>query len=242
MKSSKSTGIYRPFKNLNTLIKKRAVALRPNSSAASDMHTESESGDSPDSELNLFKEAMTGVRKISRDNCVERRRGAHKQLRSQTDSEAEIILKLHELVKNGRGFVVADTPEYIEGRGGDTHPEITRRLHHGDFAVQGHIDLHGLNVENAHQAFADFLRQSIANNKRVVLIIHGRGLSSPAEPILKTNVCRWLSSGPWNKWVMAFASARWCDGGAGATYVLLRQRPITKRIRKKWTSLEDLKQ
>ena len=239
MKSSKSTGIFRPFKDLSTLIEKRAVTLRPNSSDASDICTDSE--DNPDSELNLFKKAMADVRKISRDNCVERRREAPRQLGPQTDGDTEIIFKLNELVKNGSGFVVADTPEYMEGRGGDTHPEITRRLHRGDFAVQGHIDLHGLNVENAHQMFEDFLRRSIADNKRVVLIIHGRGLSSPAEPILKTNVCSWLSSGPWNKWVMAFASARWCDGGAGATYVLLRQRPITKRIRKKWTSLEDLK-
>jgi DNA-nicking Smr family endonuclease len=239
MKSPKSTGVFRPFKDLNTLIEKRALTLRPNSSITSDRRAES--GDKPDSEMNLFEEAMADVRKISRENCVELRRGVHQQLRGQTDGEAEIIMKLNELVKNGRGFVVADTPEYMEGRGGGTHPEITRRLHRGDFAVQGHIDLHGLNVEDAHQAFEDFLRQSIANSKRVVLIIHGRGLSSPAEPILKTNVCRWLSSGPWNKWILAFASARWCDGGAGATYVLLRQRAITKKTRKRWTSLEDLK-
>jgi DNA-nicking Smr family endonuclease len=34
------------------------------------------------------------------------------------------------------------------------------------------------------------------------------------------------------KWVIAFSSARSCDGGAGATYVLLRQRPLTMRFRK----------
>jgi DNA-nicking Smr family endonuclease len=67
----------------------------------------------------------------------------------------------------------------------------------------------------------------------MVLIVHGRGLSSPAKPILKTKVIKWLTSGPWRKWVMAFTSARWCDGGAGATYVLLRKRPVTKRFKKK---------
>jgi len=50
---------------------------------------------------------------------------------------------------------------------------------------------------------------------------------------LKTNLYRWLTCGPWRKWVLAFTSARLCDGGAGATYVLLRQRPLTKRFRKK---------
>jgi DNA-nicking Smr family endonuclease len=67
----------------------------------------------------------------------------------------------------------------------------------------------------------------------MILIIHGRGLSSPADPVLKTKVIQWLSTGPWRKWVMAYASARLCDGGAGATYVLLRNRPATKRMKKK---------
>jgi DNA-nicking Smr family endonuclease len=240
MKSSKSSGAFRPFKELSALIEKKATTLKPKTPPVSEAFKAREGG--LESEEDLFEEAMAGVKKISRNNCAERPVRTSKQQENQSDSEAETILKLDELVKSGRGFVVADTPEYMEGRGGDTHPEITRRLHRGDFAVQDHIDMHGLNVEDAQRAFENFLRQSIANHKRVVLIIHGRGLSSPAEPILKTNVCRWLSSGPWNKWVMAFASARWCDGGAGATYVLLRQRPITKRVRKKWTSLRDLKQ
>jgi DNA-nicking Smr family endonuclease len=49
---------------------------------------------------------------------------------------------------------------------------------------------------------------------------------------LKTQVIGWLSRGPWRKWVMAYASARSCDGGTGATYVLLRSRPLTRRYRK----------
>jgi DNA-nicking Smr family endonuclease len=31
---------------------------------------------------------------------------------------------------------------------------------------------------------------------------------------------------------MAFTSARLCDGGAGATYVLLRKHPATKRFKR----------
>jgi DNA-nicking Smr family endonuclease len=67
----------------------------------------------------------------------------------------------------------------------------------------------------------------------MILIIHGRGLSSPAGPVLKTKVIQWLTTGPWRRWVMAFASARLCDGGAGATYVLLRRQPTTKRFKRK---------
>ncbi|MGD8263702.1 MAG: Smr/MutS family protein, partial [Desulfobacterales bacterium] len=110
-----------------------------------------------------------------------------------------------------------------------------RRLHRGEFSIQAHIDLHGFSVKEARYALDKFLTDSISAGKRAVLVIHGRGLSSPARPILKTNVYRWLTSSPWHKWVIAFTSARLCDGGAGATYVLLRQRPLPKRFRKKRT-------
>ena len=129
--------------------------------------------------------------------------------------------------------MVADTAEYVEGTGYNVNRAITRRLHSGEFAIQDHIDLHGQTVESAQTLFDQFFNESIAAGKRMILIIHGRGLSSPADPVLKTKVIQWLSTGPWRKWVMAYASARLCDGGAGATYVLLRNRPATKRFKKK---------
>jgi DNA-nicking Smr family endonuclease len=64
-----------------------------------------------------------------------------------------------------------------------------------------------------------------------LLVTHGRGLSSPSEPVLKKKVEEWLTRGPWRKWVVAYSSARKCDGGAGATYVLLRVRPVSKRFK-----------
>jgi DNA-nicking Smr family endonuclease len=127
--------------------------------------------------------------------------------------------------------VVSDTPEYMEGVGYRAPPDITQRLHRGDFAVQAHLDLHGLTVEAAWEVFDAFMKDSIMTGKSAVLIIHGRGLSSTAAPVLKTKVSQWLSSGPWRKWVVAFTSARMCDGGSGASYVLLRRRPLTKRQR-----------
>jgi DNA-nicking Smr family endonuclease len=136
------------------------------------------------------------------------------------------------LVDTGQGFSVADTPEYMEGVGGPTPPEITRRLHRGDFAVQAHLDLHGFSAAEAQDVFDAFMKEALAAGKRAVLIIHGRGLSSPAQPVLKTRVAEWLSTGYWRKWVVAYASARLCDGGGGASYVLLRRKPIPKRLRR----------
>ncbi len=79
--------------------------------------------------------------------------------------------------------------------------------------------------------FEEFLKWAMNTHKKGVLIVHGRGLCSPSEPVLKKKVEEWLTRGPWRKWVVAYSSARICDGGAGATYVLLRERPVSKRFK-----------
>ena len=232
MKSSKSAGIFRPFEDLKILLKGRPYCLKKDSFFSKQISSESKSD--PAADLAVFKEAMADVKKIRRDNCTEKNSLAPNQLNYQKKVASEPLMQLESLVKNGAGFVVAHTPEYMEGKACNINPTVTERLHRGDFSIQGHIDLHGLSVNDAHQVFENFLKESIACGKRMVLVIHGRGLSSPAEPILKTKIYEWLTGGPWRKWVIAFSSARWCDGGAGATYVLLRQRPLPKRFRKKW--------
>ena len=238
MKRSKSKEIHRPFENLKILLQKKSLTLKP------DPHSlpskTSPAADDLETDVAIFEDAMADVKRISRDNCVEKMMTGQVQTFHQYDNDSETQLALEELIKHGTGFIVAHTPEYIEGTAYNVNPEITKRLHRGEFAIQGHIDLHGLNVEDAQRVFENFLEQSIADGKRVVLIIHGRGLSSPEEPILKTNVHKWLTSGPWRKWIMSFSSARLCDGGAGATYILLRQRPQTKRFRKKHKVTKDL--
>jgi DNA-nicking Smr family endonuclease len=146
-------------------------------------------------------------------------------------TEENEIGPLRRLVDSGEGFIVSATPEYMEGVGYRAPPNITERLHRGDFAVQAHLDLHGLSAEAAREVFDAFMKESILTGRGAVLIIHGRGLSSSAAPVLKSKVSQWLSSGIWRKWVVAFTSARMCDGGSGASYVLLRRRPLSKRQR-----------
>jgi DNA-nicking Smr family endonuclease len=239
MKTSKSTGMFRPFEDLKTLLENQSKSLKDDGYVSTDFTASPEKH--TESDVDIFYHAMADVKKISRDNCIDKN-GQPPDLNFQhIDGDSEILTALKNLVQKGSGFVVANTPEYMEGRGQDAHPEITRRLHRGDFAVQDYIDLHGLNAADAQCAFEEFMKQNITAGRRVVLVIHGRGLSSANDPVLKTNVHRWLSSGYWRKWVMAFSSARWCDGGAGSTYVLLRQRPATKQIRKKWRAKRNLK-
>ncbi|MGD9082172.1 MAG: Smr/MutS family protein [Desulfobacterales bacterium] len=239
MRTSKSSGAFKPFKELKELLEKKLAEKQVLKTCNSqhDLYKPDENiPDKQSSENELFLKEMSDVIPIPRGDLIEHRSSPGLPAGPDHDSDDETLLKLDNLVKFGTGFVVADTPEYIEGRGYNVHPEITKRLHRGDFSIQAHIDLHGLGVEDARNAFEMFLKDSITSGKKAVLIIHGRGLSSPDKPVLKTRVIQWLTCGPWRKWIIAFSSARSCDGGTGATYVLLRQRPLTKRYRKRTKS------
>jgi DNA-nicking Smr family endonuclease len=184
---------------------------------------------SPEVDEKLFRKAMEGVKPIPKNKYVGKSFQIELPESSKNKEDDETLEKLANLVRFGIGFNISDTPEYIEGTGYNVPPSIAKRLHRGDFSIQAHVDLHGLRVDEAKETFEEFLNWAVTTGKRGVLIVHGRGLSSPSEPILKNKVKEWLTRGPWRKWVVAYSSARKCDGGAGATYVLLRQRPVSKR-------------
>ncbi|MBP1697592.1 MAG: conserved uncharacterized protein, Smr domain [Deltaproteobacteria bacterium] len=229
MKSSKPSFTFKSFQDLKALLKDRPFPL-PEARRADPIVCEEKQ--TPEMEENLFEKAMEGVRPISRENCIKRIFQIELPESSRDKEDAEILEKLADLVKYGRGFNVADTPEYIEGTNYHIHPTVAKRLHRGDYSIQAFVDLHGLIAEDAKEVFERFLKWAVTTGKTGVLIVHGRGLSSPSEPVLKRKVVEWLTHGPWRKWVAAYASARICDGGAGATYVLLSPRPVSKRLKK----------
>src|SRR5262249_25050840 len=100
-----------------------------------------------------------------------------------------------------------------------------------DVAWQAHVALHGLTAAEAREAVDRFVLESFRVGRRCVLVVHGRGLNSKDRtPVLKERLKSWLAHGRIAKVVLAFTTARVCDGGAGALYVLLRldrrARPI----------------
>jgi len=140
------------------------------------------------------------------------------------DPELAAYDELRALVDGAAPFDIADSDEFIEGsaRGLDHH--VLRRLRRGEFAVQGHVDLHGLTRDEARSELEAFLARSRQGGKRCVLVVHGRGLHSKDQmPVLKDALKRWMSTARFADHVLAFATARPHDGGLGAVYVLLRR-------------------
>ena len=229
MTTSDSSLKHNPFGELKNCVGRKTQA-KPLAARVS--KSEPEPARDPEIEEQVFLEAVQDVKPMQEDKRVENKIKSRPTGAAKESPETAIVGQLTNLVKYGEGFVISDTPEYIEGTVYDVHPEFAGRLHRGDFSIQAHVDLHGQGVAEAKRTFEEFLTGAVKSGRRAVLIIHGRGLSSPGEPLLKNNVREWLTRGHWRKWVIAFSSAQSFDGGAGATYVLLRPRPVSKPGRK----------
>jgi DNA-nicking Smr family endonuclease len=98
--------------------------------------------------------------------------------------------------------------------------QVLRRLRRGHWVVQDHLDLHGMNRTEAHDAVAAFLHAAVRRAHRCVRVVHGKGLGSKnREPVLKGKVKVWLAR---REEVLAFCQAPAAQGGSGAVLVLLR--------------------
>jgi DNA-nicking Smr family endonuclease len=234
MKKDSPREMFRPFKHLDKMLSGKTLPEKAISSARCKPAAKNGPGSTHDEEGRLFKKAMAGVVPVSHNKLGVMDPGRNrKETTLAEETLCDTLHRLEQLVNEGKGFVVADTPEYIAGVGPGVHPSVSRYLHAGRFSIQAYIDLHGLSVVKACEALDEFFKEAITSGKRAVCVVHGRGLSSPDQPVLKAMFRQWLTTGPWRKWVIAFSSARATDGGAGATYVLLRRQPLSKRYRKK---------
>ena len=107
---------------------------------------------------------------------------------------------------------------------GRTTARILRKLRTGKLRPEATIDLHGLNRSEALSRLVNEIMRSRSRDHRCVLVIHGRGYGSPdGVSVLKQALAQWLDESPLKELVHSGAPARPRDGGAGATYLLLRR-------------------
>ena len=99
---------------------------------------------------------------------------------------------------------------------------VFKNLRLGKMPIEDELDLHSHTVEEAREVLPLFIKSSVEQGARVVLITHGHGEFRENPALLKSCVNHWLRElYP----VMAFHTAQQRHGGSGATYVLLRKRP-----------------
>jgi DNA-nicking Smr family endonuclease len=144
----------------------------------------------------------------------------------------------------------APTPPVIVPKTKTTVPAVRRidtkgvdgntaeRLRRGQLEPDAKLDLHGLTEARAHHALIAFIRSARARGLKLVLIVTGKGLASPAADapfdleldrrsrgILKTMTPRWLKEPDLAPLVADVRHAHRRHGGEGALYVYLRRGP-----------------
>ena len=171
----------------------------------------------------LLQEALRDVRPLGgpRHAPPPSKRGPN---RAVVTEDAEVLAELSDLIAGQREFDITETEEYVEGARAGLDPRLIVRLRRGEFPVQAHLDLHGMTQPDSKEALTQFIQESVRKSLRTVLVVPGRGLGSPGgRPVLKHAVVQWLSHGTLSGYVLGFVTARACDGGTGALYVLLRR-------------------
>lgn len=175
--------------------------------------------DIDEEERELFRRHLRDTRPLRHDKVALRPPAPPPEPRQTLHDEAAVMETLRreplDLVEHRTG------DEVVYGRAGIDHTTL-RRLRRGQFSVEAHLDLHGMNEQEAAAELSRFLVQSQQQGRRCVRIVHGKGNRSPGrESVLRRMVQRRLRR---HGEVLAFCSTPPRDGGTGAVYVLLRKR------------------
>lgn len=141
------------------------------------------------------------------------------------DEEREFREFANNFIKGTVGFDISWSDEYVEGRRHEVSRQTMKKLRAGQISYQDYLDLHGMTRDEARRKVESFIARSRRHNHWCVLVVHGRGKGSHGgRPVLKEKLVAWLTrDGGIGAHVIAFATARPCDGGPGAVYVLLRR-------------------
>lgn len=104
------------------------------------------------------------------------------------------------------------------------------RLKRGKLKPEGRIDLHGMTLAQAGPVLMRFVSESFAKQRRLVLVITGKGkdrddggpIPTP-RGVLRRQVPQWLAMPPMSSMVLQIEQAHLRHGGEGAYYVYLRR-------------------
>ncbi len=221
---SSREGFGRPLADSMKRIRRQLVTARKKSKAPlAPRNPAPKVEPTPASDADAFREATAGAsaletkpRRISAAaHVVARTFGARNDVRFDPTADEHFDIRFSDL--------------FIRGRAAGVSRETITKLERGEFAVRSHVDLHGLAFDDAKDVVDRFLSDRQKRGDRCVLVITGKGRNSPRQiAVLRERIPEWLARGPSARRVLAFVTARPCDGGEGALYVLLRRHTSRK--------------
>ncbi|NML43862.1 DNA mismatch repair protein MutS [Ramlibacter sp. G-1-2-2] len=172
-----------------------------------------------DAEQNLFQRAAGAVQRLAPHGRVHHLPEPPAPIPAQRQLDDARVMQ-ESISDEFDASTLLEVDEAMSFRRPGIGIDVARKLRRGHWSIQGEIDLHGLRTDDAREAMAGFLRESVRSGLRCVRVVHGKGLGSPGKtPVLKGKVHGWLVQ---KNEVLAFVQARGDEGGAGAVVVLLK--------------------
>ena len=176
----------------------------------------------------LFMRAMQGVEMMEGDRAATAADKPKPEANLPEPDDAEEA-QLRQFMKGNVDFELEFSEEYMHGYVHGLDSKIFQQLKAGGYTQTAHLDLHGLNAEQAYDNLLFFVRENFMQGNKHLLIVTGRGRNSPGGlGVLKREIQSWLTREPLKRIVLAFCTAQPRDGGAGALYLLLRNRKKTQ--------------
>lgn len=175
-------------------------------------------------EMRLFEKTVGKVEKLARADKYRRpampdpaEDAARRTAPAAYSSEPPDALLTPPLPKSGQGLheVGAFNPAQR-----DLHARYKKRARHHEIPE---INLRGDSVEDALRQVELFMHQQCKDQRQFVRIIHGRGLKSDGDPVIKPAILHWLE-GPGFRYVRGYVPERNSAGDYGSLIVELERK------------------
>jgi DNA-nicking Smr family endonuclease len=163
-------------------------------------------------DVELFRAAMAGVKPL------EGEKAAKKPVTPRAKAEGPLPIAERSLPTVG---MTRPTAQAFDR-------DVDRALAKGRRTPEAKLDLHGMTLAAAERAVTAFIAESAEQNRRVVLIVTGKGLRLEGGRVfggrIRAEFAGWLERPENRARVVGVRPAHPRHGGGGAFYVLLRRR------------------
>jgi DNA-nicking Smr family endonuclease len=117
--------------------------------------------------------------------------------------------------------ITAENPKILDS------PHIDRntrkRIDSGKMRIDGILDLHDMNREQAFETLIRFVQQSYSSGLRLLLIITGKGNKQEDSGVLRKLFPDWLETPHLKPFIVRASQASKQHGGSGAWYIYLKR-------------------
>ena len=174
-------------------------------------------------DVDLFRAAMADVKPLkSRKKPVRRHPVTPKTKPERSLPTAERSLAASETTRSTRVMPTPSSTPFSFDR------DVDRALSKGRRRPEAKLDLHGMTLAAAERAVMRFLAEALDQNRRVVLIVTGKGSRLEGGRVfggrIRAEFLGWLDRAENRARVAGVRTAHPRHGGSGAFYVLLRRR------------------